>query len=235
MRGERSGSRAQLIERARAAFARRGARWFMALLVAATAGIGMLASVALLALGLQIIWLRYVIAVTVAYAGFLALIRWWLAASGATGPRYVGNDAENIVDAIDSTFRGLDFVTDGDGVTLPDVGFDLPAPDFDEGGVAIALIVVLALAALAGLLASGFLIYTAPAFFAEVFVDAALSYGLYRRLSSAEPQHWLQTAVARTWMPFLVVAVVLGLAGATMHALVPDAVSIGDVWRAGAI
>lgn len=233
-------TRAELVERARAAFARRGVRWQMGLIVSATAGIGMLASFILLLLGLHVIWLRYVLATAAAYAGFLGLVRWWLALSGAMGQSPPAQDADDATgdsnEALDTALWTADALTDGH-IPVPDTGgidlgdFDL---DLDEDSLPVILaLIVLALAVFAGLMAAGFLIYSAPVFFAEVFVDAALSYGLYRRLSGSESQHWLQSAVGRSWMPFLVVGVVFGLAGAAMHALVPDAVSIGDLLRSG--
>jgi hypothetical protein len=233
-------TRAELVERARAAFTRRGVRWQMGLIVSATAGIGMLASFVLLTLGLHVIWLRYVLATAAAYAGFLGLVRWWLALSGAMGRSTsspeTGDSTGDSSEALDAALWTADALTDGQ-IPVPNTGgIDLGGFDLDLGldedslPVILALI-VLALAVLAGLLAAGFLVYSAPVFFAEVFVDAALSYGLYRRLSGSESQHWLQSAVARSWIPFLVVGVVFGLAGAVMHALVPEAVSIGDLWR----
>jgi hypothetical protein len=231
-------TRAELVERARAAFTRRGVRWQMGLIVSATAGIGMFASFVLLTLGLHVIWLRYVLATAAAYAGFLGLVRWWLAISGAMGQSATAQEAEDTGEALDTALQAADAFTDGHipvpnagGIDLGDFDIDL---DLDEDSLPVLLaLIVLALAVLAGLIAAGFLIYSAPVFFAEVFVDAALSYGLYRRLSGSESQHWLQSAVARSWIPFLVVAVVFGVAGALMHSLVPDAVSIGDLWRSG--
>ena len=238
MQGRIAVGRAKLIDAARRNFAERGVRWHMALFVVATAGIGMLASYLLLAVGLHVIWLRYVFATGVAYAGFLALIRWWIKLSGADGSPPGDSDGASVDTALDVANAisnnvdvlpaNLDFPSGGvslDSLKLPDIDLG------DDDGIGIVvLLAVIALAALGGLFAAGFLIYTAPAFFAEVFVDAGLSYGLYRRLSSEQPHNWLQCAVARSWMPFLLVAVLLGMVGFVMHVVAPDAVSIGGVF-----
>jgi hypothetical protein len=210
-------TRAELVERMRARLAAHGARTHMALLVAATAGVGMAASVGLLAVGLHVMWLRYAIATCVAYGGFLLFVRVWIVLARAGGLP----DGVDVEEALDATSRAVDLGLDSDVV-----GFDLDL----AGGSAVVPAVLLCVA-LVGAVAAGFLVAGAPVFFAEVLVDAALSYGLYRRLSSVEPSHWLQTAVSRTWIPFLAVAVALGTAGAVIHWYVPDAVSVGDLWR----
>jgi hypothetical protein len=97
--------------------------------------------------------------------------------------------------------------------------------DADE--LAIPLLAVFLAVGLA--LASFYVIYIAPALLAEVLVDGALSYALYRYIRGDDPAHWLATAVRRTILPFLATAVFLAIVGATMSAYAPGARSIGEV------
>lgn len=247
----RVSTRTRLIEKARGALERKGIHWHMLLVVVGTVGVGMLSSTMLLTFGLRIIWLRYVLAAVIAYVGFLGLVRLWIRLVGADGSESSEGDAQptsiaeevvidNAFDFAQGVVHGFAEGTDQAQAAATGGGdsggslFELPDLDLDVDGDSAAplvLLIILAVVALGGLIAAGFLIYSAPVFFAEVFVDAAIGYGLYRRLRPAGGQPWLQTAIARTWLPFLVVAVLLGLAGEAIHEFMPGAVSIGDVFR----
>jgi len=100
----------------------------------------------------------------------------------------------------------------------------------DEGARARVVAVVAAI--VAGLVAAGPVVLSAPSFFAEVLADGAISYGLYRRFRRLKRDHWIDSAVSRTWLPFAVAVVFLALAGAAMQWYAPGADSIGDVWTA---
>lgn len=116
-----------------------------------------------------------------------------------------------------------------------------PCPDkFSEAGeglgsaaqaeeLAIPLIVIVLAVGLA--VASLYVIYIAPMIFAEVLVDGAMSYALYRHLRGEDPHHWLMTAIRRSILPFLATAVFVSIVGACMAAYVPGARSIGEVTR----
>ncbi len=105
--------------------------------------------------------------------------------------------------------------------------FDL---DLDDGWVIIA-VVLLVVAALALVVISGYVIYTAPALLAEVFLDGALVTGLYKRLpQEAGPRNWLRIALRRTWWLVLIFLLLLGAAGYAMQRVAPEARSIGGVW-----
>ena len=95
--------------------------------------------------------------------------------------------------------------------------------DFDEGCIAALLIGVLC--ALIGLLV--FSILSASALIAEVFLDAFIVSALYRRLRIAAQEHWLGTAVRKTWLPALLTAALLSLAGWCLETMAPGAHSIG--------
>ena len=93
--------------------------------------------------------------------------------------------------------------------------------------IAVALAIGLAIASL-------YVIYIAPILFAEVLVDGALSYALYRRLrGEQESAHWLVTACRRTVLPFGATAIFLALTGVAMSAYAPGARSIGEVVHHG--
>jgi hypothetical protein len=75
------------------------------------------------------------------------------------------------------------------------------------------------------------LVVSAPALFAELLLDGILVGQLYRRLRRFEGQHWLETALRRTAIPFLVTGLFLAIAGFAMQRHAPAARSIGEVWK----
>lgn len=93
--------------------------------------------------------------------------------------------------------------------------------------LAIPLIVIVFALGLA--LASLYVVYAAPILFAELLVDGALSYALYRRIKAADSPHWLESAVRRTALPFVLTGVFASATGAAMAAYAPGAQSIGQV------
>lgn len=97
----------------------------------------------------------------------------------------------------------------------------------DELAIPLLLLVIAA----ALLLSASFVIYSAPALFAELLVDGVLSVSLYRRLRGLDAHHWLDTAVKRTFWPFFATAVTFSAVGWALQLLVPGADSIGDVFR----
>jgi hypothetical protein len=102
-------------------------------------------------------------------------------------------------------------------------GWDL---DLDEGALWLIPVVIVAVLALGVVI---YVVYTAPALFAELLLDAGLAAGLYRRLTRIERRSWLVTAVRNTLVPACFVAGLLGIAGGIMQAVYPDTVSIGGV------
>ena len=91
---------------------------------------------------------------------------------------------------------------------------------------------LLAIAFALGLaLASLYVVYAAPMLFAELLVDGALSYALYRRIKAADSPHWLESAVRRTALPFVLTGVFVSITGAAMAAYAPGAHSIGQVMQ----
>lgn len=219
----------------------------MALLVALTGGLGLLASFSMLRLGLESMAWRYPLALAVAYLFFLFLIWLWLRTNAddyADLPDLANlsppSPRGNVVPEFQSGGGG-DFGGGGASAT-----FDGPAPPLADASppaldsigdvvgpvaeadelaiplVAIALAIGLAVASL-------YVVYIAPVLLAEVLVDGALSYALFRYLRGRDPQHWLPTAISRTVLPFAITAVFLALVGAGMSAYAPGTASIGEV------
>lgn len=214
----------------------------MILLVLLTAGAGFLASFLLLAMGLDAMGVRYLLACLAAYACFLCLLGAWI--RWQRGER----DVDPGVDLPDP---GGDAPTPGGGWG-PGGGasggggasarFDAPAsslssaPAADAGGIDLdlgdgdaAIPVLLALLVLGVLLSSLFVVWTAPALFAELLLDGVLAAGLYRRLHGIDTRHWLETALRKTAWPFVLTAAALTAAGFWLQSLAPQAASIGDV------
>lgn len=105
---------------------------------------------------------------------------------------------------------------------LGDVG-DLG--DADE--LAIPLLVIALVIGLA--CASFYVVYMAPALFAELLVDSAFSYALYNRLRGEQGGYWLTAALRRTALPFALTAVFLCAVGFGLAIVAPGAHSIGEV------
>jgi len=227
----KDGLRSYAIKRAEQYLLRKDVpRLQMLMIVTATGAAGFLFSFALLHLGVETMWIRYPVAVAMAYSVFLLLLRLWLAYQSAilAGDRGGGGGVADLLDIpVDQIADGLlQLGTDqagdiGSGAGIADI-FDL-----DE----IVFLIVAVVAIIGALAASLYIVYMAPALFAEVLVDGFVVSCLYRRLRKGEPRHWIYGAVRRTWIPALVTVLLLGLAGYAMQTLAPTANSIGDVCR----
>ena len=84
-------------------------------------------------------------------------------------------------------------------------------------------------AVLAGVLALGFIVYSAPLLLAEVALDAALVSTVYRRLRREDARYWATTTVRRTWAPVLVMLASMTMLGFVLQLLAPGTRSIGGV------
>lgn len=227
----------------------------MTLIAALTGAFGLLSSFLLLRQGVESMALRYPMAVLSAYAMFLFLIWLWLrthrddyvdipglSSPSSSGSGY-GSSAETVAPI--RSGGGGDFGGGGasgsfDGAGSPVADGPGLGADIGEAAGAIAeadelAIPLLALVMAVGLaFASLYVIYIAPALLAEVLVDGALSYALYRYVRGDDAEHWLPTAVRRTVVPFITTAIFLAAAGTGMTAYAPGAHSIGEVVRSSA-
>lgn len=237
-------SRSALVERARQGLLRRGfPRLQMLMIVTVTGLAGFLASWLMLRAGVDSMGLRYLLAVGVAYLVFLLQLWIWLR-TGETldgDPPVPGGSRGSSPD----TFAGRGGESSGGDASA---SFDSPStfhsggtkqasgwPDVSDLGDAdeftIPLVVVIAILALATsfIVIAFSLVWSAPVLFAELLVDGVLAASLYRRLRGLDPAHWLETAVRRTFWPFLVAAVIAGAVGWGLQQYQPTARTIGDV------
>lgn len=219
----------------------------MLFLVAITGASGFVASFILLHSGVQAMPWRYLLACMVAYVVFLLLLWLWL--------RTKSEDYADIPDpggAIPSpgnggggchSWEGGGGEFGGGGASgsfdsaSESVAFELPDTGGSAGEVleaasgaeelAVPLFLVILLAAL--VFSSLYVVYSAPMLFAELLLDGMLAAGLYRRLSGIPKRHWLETALRRTFWPFLLTALVAWGAGWSMQLYAPDADSMGEV------
>ena len=216
----------------------------MFFLVALTGGAGFLASFSLLHAGMESMWLRYPVATGIAYLVFLALLWLWLRTSAedySDFPDFSGIPLPQR-SAKGDAFAGKGGEADGGGASgsfelagedtavledAPDaVGEALgAAAQAEEFSVPLIVIVLVAAAVLSSLL----VVYSAPLLFAELLVDGVLAASLYRRLRGLEQRHWLETALRRTFLPFLLTACFAAAAGWAMALYAPGATSIGKV------
>jgi hypothetical protein len=234
--------------------ARGSPRLLMSLLIAATGGAGFLASWLLLRGGLETMWVRYALSVAAAYLVFLGLLGLWILRHRrrervsedpgidlwpdlAVGPSGGGGAAPP---SGQLSGGGGSFGGGGAQASFgPAPSSPSPAGGSGGGGGGIgldlddaAVVIAIAAAVLAMAVASVWLVVTAPTLLAELLLDGILVGQLYRRLRRFEGRHWLETALRRTAIPFLATGLVLAVAGFLMQRRVPDARSIGEVWKA---
>jgi hypothetical protein len=232
-------SRDELIHKAKDRLLRRGLpRLQMSGLLALTGAAGFLSSFLLLQLGVGSMALRYPVAVGLAYGVFLLLLRvWldiqrrgWLDVASDQGPDVLDASFDAVLDAADShalevpSGGGASFGGGGKGS-----GFDFSF-DLDDSGFFVLLAVLIAAVAAVG--AALWILWIAPALLAEVLVDGLVMTALYKRLKQPQPTYWLASAVRRTWIPTLAVALLLSVAGWLLQRAEPDARSLGAAWKA---
>lgn len=187
------------------------------------------------------------------YAVFLGLLRLWLHRQRRKAEDRSDSDAIDLLDidlpstpseGVKATGRielgggssggggASRSLASGSGDTLDHVGagatgafpFD---PDADELWI-LALIVA---AIVSASIASIYIIISAPTFLAEILVDGLLVTGLYKRLQKFDQQHWLETAIRKTWVPVSIVTVIFMIAGHFIQKLAPEVNSLGGLFH----
>ena len=192
-------------------------RLFMALLIAITGMTGFIASVILLHFGLHTLWLRYLIAGSIAYLVFLAMLYQWTHWRSADGLDLSG--------FIPSTSPGQDAAPAGEALGQIHDGGHLPLAA--GAGPLYLLFILLALIA-----SCAWVITSAPELMAEMLLDSAVVAGVYRRLRHRDRRSWIGTALRGTARPFLVVLLVLMAVGWIAQKSHPEAVTLGEVLHA---
>jgi hypothetical protein len=217
---------------------------------------GFLVSFAMLRLGVTAMWLRYPVAILVAYGVFLILLRVWL---WLNRPGDLDLDLD-VLETLDVTSYestevspgfggGSDFAGGGTGGSWGDgvstitstkstvstftstkssgsSGFSFDI-DLDEGWWILIAVVAL----LGAVIATFYVVYIAPVLLAEMLLDGVLLAGLYKQVKSIEHRHWLRSALQRTALPAGIIVVFFTIAGYAMQRAAPDAHSIGEVWK----
>lgn len=224
----------------------------MGFIVALTGAAGWLCSFLLLHTGVNSMALRYPLALGGAYVAFLFLLWVWLRTSASDYadlpdltdlvPRGSGGPLPSMASGGGGDFGGGGASGSFGGPTWDDAAMEAPSEpgvlsavgdaagsSFDADELAIPLIAIALAVGLA--LASLYVVYLAPALFAELLFDGVLSYTLYRRLRTADSQHWLGTAFRRTVLPFGLTAVFLVAVGAALGAYAPGAHSLSEAFH----
>lgn len=222
-------------------------RIHMSIIVALTGGVGLLSSFLMLHTGIDSMVLRYPLALLFAYMSFLFLLWLWL--------RSKAEDYVDIIDPLNFTSMdtssadpssymvggGGDFGGAGASGTFDDFGTasisetdslsssigDNAGSLLDADELAIPIIAIVLAVGLA--LASLYIVYLAPALFAELLFDGVLSYSLYRHLRNESNNHWIGTAFERTILPFGITGIFLVMISLAMTHYAPGAHSIGEV------
>lgn len=222
----------------------------MLLIVATTGGAGFLASFTLLTLGMTHMGWRYGLAFGLAYVVFLGLLWLWMRSRAedfldipdlpSLGPSSPKGDSPNVMgqggeyggggaqgsfaQPLEPPALDIPIGNTGEG-PLPEL-FEA-APDVDELAIPLTILAL----ALGLVFSSLYVVYTAPLLFAELLVDGVLAASLYRRLRGLDSPHWLETALRRTFLPFLLTGLLVTGCGWWMEVQYPGADSVGDVWR----
>ena len=209
----------------------------MSLILLFTGLAGFLASFSLLQLDVSRMWIRYPIAILIAYGVFLLLLRLWLWMYGRDMEVDLDPDLAEVVLDLPSGGSGPSEVSHfnakadigdshagGSSSWWSGIDFDL---DLEEGWFLVLAIIVL----IGALIASLYIIYMAPLLLAEILIDGVLLAGLYKRVKHIDQQHWLRAAVRRTIIPALLIAVFFSIAGFAMQRVAPEAHSIGSFWK----
>jgi len=198
----------------------------LGLLLVLTAAAGFFASVVLLHYGVDSMAVRYPIAAAMAYGVFLGLIRLWVEIERARFNPKPGEIERLAGEGNPGTPRATYPGSSNRGSWLDWLDVS-NAFDLDDG--CLPALMIGAIVALAVLVFTA--IANAPAFMAEVFLDAFIVSVLYRRLRIAAKEHWLGTAIRKTWLHVVLTIVLLCVVGGCLDWVAPGARSIGPALR----
>jgi hypothetical protein len=220
----------------------------MLMLVIFTGFAGFLTSYSLLYLGLNTMWLRYLVSIGVAYIVFLALWGIWLSwktnrnSANLDGldltpdiyfPSGNSKATTDIISGHGGDFHvggaSGDFSSGSDGEIIGEA-FGAAA-QAEEAAVPLIVILALILGFFSIFIVTFSLISSAPILFSELLVDGMLSVSLYRRLKGIDSRHWLESAIKKTFWPFTFATLTFVVLGWTIEHFMPHAHSLGDLIR----
>jgi hypothetical protein len=224
--GDQERARRMAMRALRVYFAeKRWSRLAMAFILLFTGAGGVAASWVMLTAGLGAMWVRYPLAVFIAWIAFLALVWLWMqverrhfTADEKMAELLKGRDpGEAMARLKDNDASVLDWFTE--------------IPDFTDDEGCIVLTVALALLCLVffAIIAIFNVLAGAPILFAEVFIDAVLIGALYKRIKPLHEQWWVLGAARQTWRPVALTAGALLLLAVLFAYLAPGAKSVGGV------
>lgn len=202
---------------------KRSPRFVLTLVILVTSLVGLGLSYLLLRAGMTSMAARYPLSLLGAYGIFLLLLRVWVEFEKS---HFDPEDPELLASLAEEESPGERHIPTRDSSWLD--WLDLPG-DFGGGDGCLPALLIAAVVGLV-VLAIG-VIGGAPILIAEVFVDAVLAGMLYRRLRIPASEHWLGTAVRRTWLHALGAAIVLAIVGACLDHLAPNSDSVGNALK----
>nr|WP_312250056.1 hypothetical protein [Stenotrophomonas geniculata] len=242
-------NRAGELVRARQHLRERGwPRLQMALIVALTGAAGFLASHLLRLAGIDAMLLRYPMAVLLAYGVFLLLmwiwIRWrWDNVLDGRSPDVGSGSPSPRGSTVESPWGGVGGRSGGGGASASwnesaqagggDAG-ELPLTGLAEDEAGLPLLAILGIVALVAsvLLASVWVVWSAPVLMAELLVDAAIASGLYLRMQGMHEQGWWRVCVTHTIWPLLGLLLFFVVLGWLAQEVAPDATHLLQVIQA---
>lgn len=227
-------------------------RIHMTVILGGTFLAGLAATHVLMRMEVNVLALRYGLAVCAAYLMFLALIKMWL--------YYVRISRESIDISVD----GIEFFGDAGGAAYDAIGGGgrfggagasgswgdaaaSPAQSLkaasgssnkgcgvDIGGGDEGCVVILLVLLVFGLIiAAVYLIWTAPAILAEAAFEAALAGALARRAKRVEKGNWVGAIWRATVWPFLAILVLSALLGYFAQRSCPEATRLSEAFECG--
>ncbi|WP_329766264.1 hypothetical protein [Stenotrophomonas geniculata] len=218
----------------------------MTLIVALTGAAGFLASHLLRLAGIDAMLLRYPMAVLLAYGVLLMWIwiRWrWDNVLDGLSPDVGSGSPSPRGSAVESPWGGVGGRSGGGGASASwnesaqagggDAG-ELPLTGLAEDEAGLPLLAILGIVALVAsvLLASVWVVWSAPVLMAELLVDAAIASGLYRRMQGMHEQGWWRVCVTHTIWPLLGLLLFFVVLGGLAQELAPDATHLLQVIQA---
>jgi hypothetical protein len=195
---------------------------------------GFLASVAMVHLGVNRMPIRYPLAVGVAYATFLWMLRSWLRQQAIVSD--VSDDPEGLLVPGAAAFGAAAFVKAAEEKerqpkkSSPFSGAGDLSGIGDIGEGCGFLVILVLIAGLCTLVVSIYLVVTSPMLLAELLVDGALLGAMSRAISPNSPPHWSRAVVRRTWIAAMVTAIVFGLVGWGIERVAPGAHTLAEAW-----
>jgi hypothetical protein len=192
----------------------------MTLILGGTFLAGLVMTYLLMLGGVNVLAVRYAVAVAFAYLMFLVFIRLWLS--------YVGSGGETSIDVVSETADSIELAATVDsGSSKSSSLFDLSIGDVDDWLVMLILLLLVAL-----LLAFGiYFIYTAPALLTEAAFEALLAGAVARRAKQVARGNWVGAVWRATVWPFVIVLVLSTALGWAIQRRCPEATRLRDAFH----